>query len=270
MLGKIKKSIDFINKHCDLIPEAGLILGTGLGNLANEIKTQCTLNYADIPYFPLSTVQGHDGKLIIGYLEGKVVATLKGRFHYYEGYSMEEITYPVRTLKYLGINHLLLSNACGGINPAYKVGDLMIIEDHINLMPNPLIGKHTEEFGPRFPDMSEAYDKELISKAEVIARTNSITLHKGCYVAVSGPTLETPAEYKFFRIIGGDVVGMSTVPEVITARQMNIPCFAVSVVTDLGVPGKIMKITHEDVQAEAQKAEPELAILYKNLIRSLI
>jgi purine-nucleoside phosphorylase len=269
MLEKIKESIDYISNKTDIKPTVGIILGTGLGELANEVKISCSINYSDIPHFAHSTVEGHDGKLIIGELGGKQVVVMKGRFHYYEGYSMEEVTYPVRVMKYMGIKSLFVSNACGGMNPDFSIGDIMVITDHINLMPNPLIGKHYEEFGARFPDMSKAYDKKLIELADNIAAANGIKLQKGCYVGVTGPTLETPKEYQYFRIIGGDVVGMSTVPEVIVANQMGIPCFAVSVITDLGVPGKIKEVTHEEVQLEAHKAEPKLALLVKNIIHSL-
>ena len=269
MLGKIKESIGYIASKTDIKPDVGIILGTGLGELANEVKINCSINYSDIPNFAHSTVEGHDGKLIIGELGGKQVVVMKGRFHYYEGYSMEEVTYPVRVMKYMGIKYLFVSNACGGMNSDFNIGDIMVITDHINLMPNPLIGKHYEEFGARFPDMSKAYDIKLIKLADNIAAANGIKLQKGCYVGVTGPTLETPKEYEYFRIIGGDVVGMSTVPEIIVANQMGIPCFAVSVITDLGVPGKIKEVTHEEVQLEARKAEPKLALLVKNIIHSL-
>jgi purine-nucleoside phosphorylase len=194
---------------------------------------------------------------------------MQGRFHFYEGYTMEKVTFPVRVMKLLGIKNLIVSNASGGVNPDYKIGDLMIIADHICLIPNPLIGENIDELGPRFPDMSESYDKKLIKLAEGIAAENNLPVKKGVYVALTGPTLETPAEYKHMRIIGGDTVGMSTAPEVIVARHMNIPCFAMSVITDLGVPGKIQKVTHEEIQKVSEVAEPKLTLIIKELISKI-
>lgn len=269
MLEKIKQSTEFIKSKISITPEVGIILGTGLGGLVKEIEIKNQLNYSEIPNFPVSTVEGHAGKLIIGTLSGKSIIAMQGRFHYYEGYSTQEITLPVRVMKNLGIKYLIISNASGGINPDFEIGDLMIIVDHINLIPNPLIGKNYDELGPRFPDMSEPYDKELIAKAEKIAQKLNIKVQKGVYVGVTGPTLETPAEYKFFRIIGGDAVGMSTVPEVIVARHMGLPCFAISIITDLGVPGKIVKVTHEDVQRIASQSEPKMTKIIKELISEL-
>jgi purine-nucleoside phosphorylase len=228
-----------------------------------------SIDYREIPNFAVSTAPGHHGKLIFGTLGGKKVMTMQGRLHYYEGYTMEEITFPVRVMKYLGIKYLLISNASGGINPDYQIGDIMIQNDHINLLPNPLIGKHYPEFGDRFPDMSEAYDKALIAKALKIAQDEDIRIQLGCYVGVTGPTLETPKEYEYFRRIGGDAVGMSTVPEVIVAHQMGIPCFALSVVTDLGIPGRIVKVSVEDVQEVAAVAAPKLALIMEKLIEGL-
>ena len=269
MLEKIKNTASFIRKKIDSEPEAGVILGTGLGGMINDIDIHETIDYEDIPDFPVSTVEGHHGRLIYGEIGGKKIIAMQGRFHYYEGYEMHQVTYPVRVMKMLGIKKLIVSNASGGINPDYEIGDLMILDDHINLLPNPLLGKNLDELGPRIVDMSEPYDKELIQKAEQIASENSIKVQKGCYVATSGPTLETPKEYQYFRIIGGDAVGMSTVPEVIVARHMGIPCFAVSIITDLGVPGKIEKISHEDVQRAAEKVEPQMTTLMEKLIASL-
>jgi len=194
---------------------------------------------------------------------------MQGRFHFYEGYSMEKVTFPVRVMKFLGIKNLILSNASGGVNPDYEVGDLMILEDHICLIPNPLIGENLDELGPRFPDMSEPYEKNMIQLAEQIASENNLPVQKGVYVALTGPTLETPAEYKYMRIIGGDTVGMSTAPEVIVARHMGIPCFAMSVITDLGVPGKIQKVTHEEIQKVSEVAEPKLTLIIKKLISKI-
>lgn len=266
MLKKIKDTVEFLQKQNNIKPELGIILGTGLGNLVEEIEIQNAISYEEIPNFPISTVEGHSGRLIFGKISNKQVIAMQGRFHFYEGYNLEEVTFPVRVMQALGIKKLILSNASGGVNPNYKIGDLMIITDHINLIPNPLIGKNTIELGPRFPDMSEAYCSKLINLAENIAKENSITIQKGVYVALSGPTLETPAEYKYMRIIGGDTVGMSTVPEVITARHMNIPCFAISVITDLGVPGKIKQVTHTEIQKISKKAEPKLTQIIKKLI----
>ncbi|MGQ9846153.1 MAG: purine-nucleoside phosphorylase [Bacteroidales bacterium] len=266
MLEKINQSATFIREKTNFNPEIGIILGTGLGGLVNEINIEHSLNYQDIPHFPVSTVEGHLGRLILGTLAGKKVIAMQGRFHYYEGYSMQEVTFPVRVMKFLGIKQLIISNASGGVNPNFEIGDIMIITDHINLLPNPLIGKNYDELGPRFPDMSDAYDKSLIAKAESIARDLGIKVQKGTYVGVTGPTLETPAEYVYFRIIGGDAVGMSTVPEVIVARHMNLPCFAISIITDLGVPGKIVKVTHEEVQKIASQSEPKMTKIIKKLV----
>ena len=269
MLKEIKKSAIFLKQKINSNPKTGIILGTGLGGLVDQIKIKHSIQYKDIPYFPLSTVEGHSGKLIFGTLGEKEVVAMQGRFHFYEGYSIDKITLPVKVMKMIGIKNLIVSNASGGVNPNYKIGDLMIIQDHINLIPNPLIGKNIDELGPRFPDMSEAYCKKLIAKAENIAKRKNIRIQKGVYVALTGPTLETPAEYKFMRIIGGDTVGMSTAPEVIIANHMQIKCFAISVITDLGVEGKIQKVTHEEIQKIAEKSEPKLTQIISELIKSI-
>ena len=269
MLKEIKKSAIFLKQKINSNPKTGIILGTGLGGLVDQIKIKHSIQYKDIPYFPLSTVEGHSGKLIFGTLGEKEVVAMQGRFHFYEGYSIDKITLPVKVMKMLGIKNLIVSNASGGVNPNYKIGDLMIIQDHINLIPNPLIGRNIDELGPRFPDMSEAYCKKLIAKAENIAKRKNIRIQKGVYVALTGPTLETPAEYKFMRIIGGDTVGMSTAPEVIIANHMQIKCFAISVITDLGVEGKIQKVTHEEIQKIAEKSEPKLTQIISELIKSI-
>ena len=269
MLKEIKKSAIFLKQKIKSNPKTGIILGTGLGGLVDQIKIKHSIQYKDIPYFPLSTVEGHSGKLIFGTLGEKEVVAMQGRFHFYEGYSIDKITLPVKVMKILGVKNLIVSNASGGVNPNYKIGDLMIIQDHINLIPNPLIGKNIDELGPRFPDMSEAYCKKLITKAENIAKRKNIRIQKGVYVALTGPTLETPAEYKFMRIIGGDTVGMSTAPEVIIANHMQIKCFAISVITDLGVEGKIQKVTHEEIQKIAEKSEPKLTQIISELIKSI-
>lgn len=270
MLEKIKSTAEFIKSRVKVQPDCGIILGTGLGGLVKEIEIKHILPYETIPDFPVSTVEGHSGKLIFGSLGGKNVIAMQGRFHYYEGYSMQQVVFPVRVMKFLGIKKLFVSNASGGVNPDFEIGDLMILNDHINLFPsNPLIGKNEKEFGVRFPDMSETYSKTFIAKAKEIAQKNNITIREGVYVGLSGPCLETPAEYRYARIIGGDAVGMSTVPEVIAARHMGLPCFAISIITDLGVPGKIVKVTHEDVQNVAEKSEPKMTLIMKELVRQL-
>lgn len=268
-LEQIKNTAEHIKRQISFTPEVGIILGTGLGGLVKEIEIQNTLSYESIPNFPVSTVEGHSGKLIFGTLGGKKIVAMQGRFHYYEGYNMPQVVFPVRVMKYLGIKTLFVSNASGGVNPDFEIGDLMIITDHICLMPNPLIGKNEKELGVRFPDMSVAYDKNLIAKAKEIAKRNNIIIKQGVYVGLTGPTLETPAEYKYMRIIGGDTVGMSTVPEVIAAHHMGIPCFAMSIITDMGVAGRIVKTTHEDVQRAAEKAEPLMTKIMKELISFL-
>lgn len=267
MLDNIKSTSEFIQSKINLRPEIGIILGTGLGGLVKEIEIKHIIPYEEIPNFPVSTVEGHFGKLIFGILGGKNVVAMQGRFHYYEGYDMKQVTFPVRVMKYLGIKKLFVSNACGGLNPDYEIGDLMILNDHINLFPtNPLIGENLNELGPRFPDMSETYDKTLINNALSIAKSKNYRVQQGVYVGLTGPCLETPAEYKYLRIIGADVVGMSTVPEIIVARHMEIPCFAISIISDLGVPGKIKKVTHQDIQRVAEEAEPKMTYIMKELI----
>lgn len=269
MSEQIKSTADFIRDKINFQPETGIILGTGLGGLVNEIEiTQC-LNYDTIPNFPVSTVEGHKGRLIFGMLNGRKVIAMQGRFHFYEGYTPQQITFPVRVMKFLGIKNLIVSNASGGVNPDFEIGDLMIINDHINLIPNPLIGKNLAELGPRFPDMSKSYDKSVISAALSIAEKNNIKVRLGVYCAVTGPTFETPAEYQYFRHIGADAVGMSTAPEVVVARHMGVPVFAISIITDLGVPGKIVEVSHEEVQRVAEQAEQRMTKLIKELVRTL-
>jgi purine-nucleoside phosphorylase len=269
MLEKINETTEFLRKKGIINPDAGIILGTGLGGLTAKMENRIEIDYADIPNFPTSTVEGHAGKLIFGDFGHKKIVAMKGRFHYYEGYGHEQVALPVRVLKYLGIKCLFLSNAAGGLNPSFRIGDIMIIKDHINLLPNPLIGQNDDRIGPRFPDMSEAYDKYLIKKALLLAEEHQIRVHTGVYLSTTGPTFETPAEYKFFRIIGADAVGMSTTPEVIVARHMGVPCFAVSVITDLGVEGKIEYTTHESVQNAAEKTEARMTVLMTDIIASL-
>lgn len=270
MLNKIKEASQFIQNAQSSSPEIGIVLGTGLGGLANEIEISTSIPYSEIPHFPLATVESHSGNLLFGKLGDKEVVAMQGRFHFYEGYSMEEVTFPIRVMKEIGVNLLILSNACGGLNPDYEKGDIMVIRDHIGLfLPPPLRGKHEDSFGPRFVDLLGAYDAEMIEKALDIARTRGFRVHAGVYLAVPGPHLETPAEYKMLRLLGADAVGMSTIPEVIAARQMGLRCFAISIVTDLGVEGKIEPVTLEKVVAVAMDAEPRMTEVMKELITSL-
>lgn len=271
LLEKIKETKSFIRTKTELEPEYGIILGTGLGNLIGEIDIQTEIPYDEIPHFPVSTVESHHGKLIFGMLNGKKIMAMQGRFHYYEGYSMKEVTFPVRVMHALGIKAIFISNAAGSLSENIKAGDLMIIRDHINILPeHPLRGKNNELLGPRFPDMLNAYDPELIESAMELARKENIICHRGVYVSIQGPCLETPAEYNFLHVIGGDAVGMSTVPEVIVARHMGIKVFAVSVITDVGYPLEIIQpVTIEEVLKVAGETEPKLTLLMKKLIGSL-
>lgn len=272
MIEKIKATAEYLKEKTGSNPKAAIILGSGLGGLVSSINIKHSLDYSEIPNFPVSTVEGHDGKLIFGTLEGKEIVAMQGRFHYYEGYAMQEVTFPVRVLKLLGITHLFLSNAAGGLNPAFEVGDLMIIRDQINMFPeNPLRGKNIEELGTRFPEMGEPFSKALIEKAKIIAAENNIKFQTGVYVGSAGPTLETPAEYKMFRILGGDSTGMSTVPEVIVARHMGIECFGISVITNLAVSEDMDKgTTHDEVQNAAGEAQPKMTLIFKELIKTLV
>lgn len=266
MSDKIRETSNFLKAKFNFSPEIGIILGTGLGGLVKEIDIEYTIDYTDIPNFPHSTVESHKGKLIFGMLSGKKVVAMQGRFHYYEGYNMQELVFPVRVMKLLGIQYLFVSNACGAVNPDIKAGDLMIINDHINLLNgNPLIGKNLDELGPRFPDMSQPYNYRLIAMAEEIAKENSIDIHKGVYAAVSGPNLETKAEYRYLKVIGADVVGMSTIPEVIAARHCDITCFALSVVTDEGWHEDLQPVSLEMIIATANKTEPKMTLIMKEL-----
>jgi len=267
MLKKIYEAVAYIQSQTHVAPEVGVVLGSGLGNFGDQIENRFEISYAEIPHFPVSTVEGHSGKLIFGTIDGKPVVAMGGRFHFYEGYSLDEVVFPIRVIKYLGIKTLLVSNAAGGTNPDFKVGDLMIITDHISFFtPNPLIGKNESELGPRFPDMSEPYKKDLIRKAKAIAAKNNIQLKEGVYLGVTGPTFETRAEYKMIRILGGDAVGMSTVQEVSTAVHMGLPVFAMSVITDVGIREEENTITHEEVLEAAQDAQPKLTLIFKELI----
>lgn len=270
MLEKILETVDFIkSKTFSFEPEVGIVLGSGLGGLVDIIDTQYAITYKDIPNFPVSTVHGHEGRLIFGTLSGRKVIAMQGRFHYYEGYSTEEVTFPIRVLKYLGIRLLVLSNASGGINPDFRVSDIMFITDHINLLPNPLIGKNDDRIGTRFPDMSEAYNKNVLALADKIADELNIKVRHGVYVGNTGPTYETPAEYNYYRVIGGDCVGMSTVPEVIVARHCGLPVFAVSVITDLGGKDIAVQVTHEEVINAANMAKPKMTAILKEMLSRL-
>lgn len=269
-LKQVQETVAFLQQQYSPAPQVGIVLGSGLGNFASQIEVEKEVPYGDIPHFPVSTVQGHSGKLIFGKLNGKTVVAMAGRFHYYEGYSPDAVVYPVRVMKLLGIQTLLLSNAAGAVNADFKVGDIMIINDHISFFtPNPLVGKNVEEWGPRFPDMSEPYKKSLIKKAKEIAGKNGIDIKEGVYVGVTGPTFETRAEYKLIQAVGGDVVGMSTVQECIVANHMSLPVFAVSIITDLGIREEDNIITHEEVLQAAKEAEPKLALLFKELVASI-
>lgn len=267
---QLNETVAFIQSRTSLQPLAGIILGSGLGGLVNDLDVELSLPYEEIPHFPVSTVKGHGGKLLFGKLNQQPVVMLSGRFHYYEGYNMQEVTYPVRVMKQLGASVLFVSNAAGGMNPDFKVGDLMIINDHINLFPeHPLRGKNDEQMGPRFPDMTEPYSHKLIRSAKKIAELQQIHVHEGVYIGLQGPTFETKAEYKYLRVIGGDTVGMSTVPEVIVAKHMGMDVFGMSVVTDLGIRDEMNVITHEEVLEAAQAAAPKMALIVKELIATL-
>ena len=266
MYKRILETAEWLKARMTTQPETAIILGTGLGELAKEIDKEQVIPYTEIPHFPVSTVEGHAGCLIFGKLGGKDILAMEGRFHYYEGYDMKQVTFPIRVMRELGIKTLFVSNAAGGTNPAFEIGDLMIITDHINFFPeHPLRGKNIP-YGPRFPDMSEAYSQELIRKADQIAAEKGIKVQHGIYIGTQGPTYETPAEYKMFRILGADAVGMSTVPEVIVANHCGIRVFGISVITDLGVEGKIVEVTHEDVQKAADAAQPLMTTIMRELI----
>jgi purine-nucleoside phosphorylase len=270
MITKIKEAVAYINSVITSEPQVGIVLGSGLGSFTNEIKIENEILYADIPHFHVSTVKGHNSKLIFGELAGKKVVVMAGRFHYYEGYSAADVVFPIRVMKMLGIQQLMLSNAAGGTNPTFKIGDLMIITDHISQFHvNPLVGKNIEELGTRFPDMSEPYKKELVAKAKTIALAAGYDIKTGVYIGVTGPTFETKAEYKMVQILGADAVGMSTVQEVIAAVHMGLPVIAISVITDLGFNENENVITHEEVLQAAKEAEPKLTHIFKEMIAQL-
>jgi purine-nucleoside phosphorylase len=270
MMEKLKEAVSFLKSKGIEKPEIGIILGTGLGSLANDVQVEISLDYKDIPHFPLSTVEFHSGKLIYGELGGKKVLVMNGRFHFYEGYTLQEVTFPVRVMKMLGINYLFVSNAAGAINLDLPKASLMIIDDHINMLPgSPLVGKNLDELGPRFPDMSRPYDPELISLMEKIAAEKGIEINKGVYVAWIGPSLETRAEYRFIKLMGADAVGMSTVPEVLVANHMGMKVAAISVITDKGDPDNLHPVNIDDIIRNAMIAEKDLVLLFKSLIREL-
>lgn len=270
IMHQLQETLAFIRQLVSGEASIGIILGSGLGNLSNDIVTEKEISYNDIPHFPVSTVEGHNGKLIFGELGGKKVWVMGGRFHYYEGYTPQQVAYPVRVMRMLGVQTLLLSNAAGGVNPHFKIGDLMIINDHISLFTeNPLLGKNEAQLGTRFPDMSEPYSKALIQKVQKIAKINDIELKQGVYTGVTGPTFETRAEYKLIHLLGGDAVGMSTVQESIAAVHCGMEIFAMSVITDIGIREEANTITHAEVLQAAKDAEPKLTLLFTELVRHL-
>jgi purine-nucleoside phosphorylase len=269
-LSQIQETTDFLRQQTSgFTPQIGIILGTGLGALVNDIAIDYSIDYELIPHFPVSTVESHKGRLLFGTLAGKKVVCMQGRFHYYEGYTMQQVTFPVRVMKLLGIEHLLVSNAAGGLNPSYQTSDLMIINDHISqfLPENPLRGNNLDSLGDRFPDMSDVYDTQMIENALQIAQKHDIRAHTGVYVSVTGPQLETKAEYRMLRLLGADAVGMSTVPEVMVARHMNLPVFGVSVITDMCLPETLEKAEISKILAAAYKAEPKMTLMIKELLR---
>jgi len=270
LLQKINETLNIIRGKTQDNYSVGIILGTGLGGLVKDIDVEFEIDYADLPHFPLSTVESHQGKLIFGKIHKKKIVAMQGRFHYYEGYSMQQITYPVRVMKFLGVETLLVSNACGGMNPNYRRGDIMLMVDHINLLgDNPLIGKNEDELGPRFPDMSEPYSLELIKLAEDVALDNKIKLQKGVYISVPGPSLETKAESRFLRATGADVVGMSTIPENIVANHMGMKVLGISIITDECFPDSLKPTSVQEIIETAMKAEPKMTLIMKEVIKKL-
>ncbi len=267
MWNLVQETVGFIKEKTNFTPEYGVILGSGLGSFTDDIQIEFTLPYGEIPNFPVSTVQGHKGALVFGTIGNKKVVAMQGRFHYYEGYSMLEVTFPVRVMKFLGVEKLIVSNASGGVNPTYKVGDIVIIKDHINMMPeHPLRGKNEDRFGPRFVNMSEPFSKNMIFKAKELAQKLNIEVKDGIYLGLQGPTFETLSEYRMVKKLGADCVGMSTVPEVIVARHMNMECFGLSIITDMGDEDNIETVSHDEVLEAAKKAEPKVRSLIKELI----
>ncbi|WP_457618265.1 purine-nucleoside phosphorylase [Lutibacter sp.] len=269
MWNKVQETVKFLQEKGIIMPDYGIILGTGLGNLVEKINIEISIPYSEIPNFPVSTVAGHSGELIFGSIGNKKVVAMRGRFHFYEGWSIEQTIFPVRVMKFLGVENLIVSNASGGVNSNFKVGDIMLITDHINFMPaHPLHGENDDRFGPRFVDMHEPYSKKMIAKMEKIAIKLNIPIQKGVYLALQGPTFETPAEYKMVKILGADAVGMSTVPEVIAAKHLGMTCFGISVITDLGVEGKVEAVSHEEVQKAAKLSEDAIGRLVAEFVKS--
>ena len=267
---QFKETTDYVYQHCKTAPSVGIILGSGLGNFISEIKVEKEILYNDIPHFPISTVEGHQGKLIFGEINGKQVVAMAGRFHFYEGYSPQQVIYPIRVMKLLGVETILISNAAGGVNKTFAVGDLMIIKDHISFFTlNPLVGKNEDSIGARFPDMSAPYSASIIAKAKTLAERLQIPVHTGVYTGVTGPTFETKSEYQLIKVLGGDAVGMSTVQEVIAAVHCGLKVFAMSVITDIGIRDEENTITHEEVLHAAKDAEPKLTAIFTNLIQEL-
>lgn len=267
---QLQESLEFIRQKCKEMPQVGIVLGSGLGNFTSEMKIESEIAYDEIPHFPVSTVEGHSGKLLIGELGGKQVVAMAGRFHFYEGYTPQQVVYPIRLMKVLGVETVLISNAAGGVNQNFQVGDLMILKDHISFFAiNPLLGKNEDDLGPRFPDMSEPYSTDLIAIAKNIAERLQIKVHSGVYTGVTGPTFETRAEYQLIKLLGGDAVGMSTVQEVIAAVHCGMRVFALSVITDIGIREEENVITHEEVLQAAKEAEPKLTAIFTNLIAEL-
>jgi purine-nucleoside phosphorylase len=270
IVDQISEAVTYIRSKYEPKPKIGIVLGSGLGNFSQEMQIEATIPYQEIPHFPVSTVEGHRGKLLLGKIRGKTVIAMAGRFHFYEGYTAADVVFPIRVMKFLGVDTLLLSNAAGGVNPGFRVGDLMMIHDHISFATaNPLIGVNVPDLGPRFPDMSQPYSKTLIDKALAIARKQGLDLRQGVYFGVTGPTFETRAEYKMIHLLGADAVGMSTVQEVIAACHMHMPVFAVSVITDMGIRDEENIITHQEVLEAAKAAEPKLTALFMELIENL-
>ncbi len=267
---QIQEAINHVRTYTDFQPKYGIVLGTGLGNLTDELLISCEIDYKDIPNFPVSTVQSHKGKLIFGYLEGQPVVVMAGRFHYYEGYTMQQVTFPIRVMKFLGVETVIITNVSGSTNADYEAGDIVIVKDHINMQSeNPLRGENDERLGVRFPDMMRTYDPEMIEKALKIAQKHGIRAHTGVYFSWQGPNLETPAEYRFINIIGADLVGMSTVPEVIVAKHSDLKIMVISIVSNKCFPIEAIKVTTvEDVIATANKAEPKMSLIIKELLKS--
>lgn len=270
VISRLNETVTYIRSKYTDIPETGIVLGSGLGNFLKEIKIECSIPYREIPHFPVSTVEGHEGRLIFGEMNGRKIVAMAGRFHFYEGYSAAEVVLPIRVMKLLGIRRLLLSNAAGGVNTDFRVGDLMVITDHISMaIVNPLIGKNDDQLGPRFPNMTEPYSREIIDKAMAIGKKLNLPMKQGVYFGVTGPTFETPAEYRMIRLLGADAVGMSTVQECIVAVHMGLPVFAVSVITDMGLGEQEAPISHEEVLEAAKQAEPKLTALFRELVGKL-